>query len=231
MSNRQTFSKETRLNVARVSKAQYFENFRTLPKFSHKEQACINPSPKKLKQAKRERPKDLTLESNLMPIKPRCSSTRAIPHHLVRPPVEKIVVIEKKPERPQSSRPLTFKEKKLLAEEQKRQHEQAKRAAKQKKTLNMLLAAMKQTLFEGKIEGESISPQMLHITVGQAKLAVKERTFVRLVYPLITGLALNIEGTVARKDLDLFVRHFLPKLSDFELAEIATFLSLPRSAE
>jgi hypothetical protein len=95
----------------------------------------------------------------------------------------------------------------------------------------MLLAAMKQTLFEGKIEGESISPQMLHITVGQAKLAVKERTFVRLVYPLITGLALNIEGTVTRKDLDLFVRHFLPKLSDFELAEIATFLSLPRSAE
>jgi len=38
------------MNVVKVANAKYYETFRNLPRFSHKELACINPSPKKIKE-------------------------------------------------------------------------------------------------------------------------------------------------------------------------------------
>lgn len=56
------------------------------------------------------------------------------------------------------------------------------------------------------MEDQSISPKMLEITVGAAKQAVKDRRFIQIIYPLITLKELNYEKTVARKELDFFVR-------------------------
>lgn len=119
----------------------------------------------------------------------------------------------------------------MQAQELKRQQEQARRLAKQKKTMNMLLTAIKAQLFDGKLEDQSISPKLLEVTVAAAKQAVKERSLFSMIYSPFTQKDLNAEKTVTRKELDLLLRQFVPKITEFELAEVATFLYPQKSQE
>lgn len=76
---------------------------------------------------------------------------------------------------------MTLKEKKAAIEEQKRQQAETRRTAKAQKTLTLLMMAWKSQLIENKMDDESISESMLAITVAEAKQAIKNKKFVRLI--------------------------------------------------
>lgn len=141
--NTENQNKTARVHVEKVSHAKYFEKFRELPKYSHKELACINPVPKQLKPKKVPRPPLLELESNTLEIKPRAATAKNIPQHLIKPPIVHTPVAEapiKKSNQHPSGRPLTLKEKKAALEEQKKLQAEARKLAKSLKQLNLMMS-------------------------------------------------------------------------------------------
>jgi hypothetical protein len=71
------------------------------------------------------------------------------------------------------------------------------------------MMALKAQLLENKMEDESISDQMLAITVGQAKLAIKEKKFIRLIYKEHNKYAGNLDIKLTKPELSSFVRVYL----------------------
>lgn len=133
--------------------------------------------------------------------------------------------------RSESGRPLTIKEKKALAEEQSRLHAEAKKNAKAQRSLTLLMMSFKQKLLDNKMEDESISDSMLAITVSQAKQAIKEKTFVRMIYrehnksaPVTGVLRLN------KAEFTSFVKVYLEKITDTEASELFNFLTFKKNA-
>lgn len=112
---------------------------------------------------------------------------REIPSHLIWPVVEKIVVLTEKQTKRQNSRSqegrsLTVREKKEALEQQKIKLVVTRRNLKSQKNLNNFMHSIKSKLIDKKIDSDSISDQMLSITVGDAKNAIKEKRFIQLIY-------------------------------------------------
>ena len=79
------------------------------------------------------------------------------------------------------------------------------------------------------MDDESISDTMLAITVGQAKQAIKEKAFVRMIYrehnkqaPASGVLKLN------KYEFTQFAKVYLEKITDTEASELFNFLTVKK---
>lgn len=76
------------IKVSKVSQAHEFEDFRQLPKFTHKELAVIHPSPiKRMPKPRRPSP-EFELRASPTRLVNRPTGKFEIPESLVRPPME-----------------------------------------------------------------------------------------------------------------------------------------------
>ena len=89
--------------------------------------------------------------------------------------------------------------------------------------------AFKAQLLDNKMEDESISENMLAITVGQAKLAIKDKKFIRLIYKEHNkNAAGQLDLRITKPEFTSFTRVYLQKITDFEASELFNFLNVKK---
>jgi hypothetical protein len=86
------------------------------------------------------------------------------------------------------------------------------------------MMSLKAQLIDNKMEDESISDKMLAITVGQAKQAIKDKSFIKMIYTNINEGNLSPDRKLTKVEFTTFARVFATKMSDFEANELFTFL-------
>lgn len=107
------------IRVAKVSVVKEMPSYKIMSKFNHVPQACINPSPKKLRPARSPPARDWEIQANSLHPKPLSREKKELPDHLKRIPqdpnaIPKITI----PKVDMSN--MKAKEKKALEEENKR---------------------------------------------------------------------------------------------------------------
>lgn len=86
--------------------------------------------------------------------------------------------------------------------------------------------AFKSQLLDNKMEDESIADSMLAITVGQAKQAIKDKKFIRLIYKEHNkNAAGQLDIRLTKPEFSSFAKVYLPKMTDFEASELFNFLN------
>ena len=91
------------------------------------------------------------------------------------------------------------------------------------------MMALKHKLLDNKMEDESISDSMLAITVSHAKQAIKDKTFIRMIFKEhfkntpVTGVL-----RLSKSDLASFTKIYLEKMTDFEGSELFNFLVMKK---
>lgn len=88
------------------------------------------------------------------------------------------------------------------------------------------MMAFKHKLLDNKMDDESISDSMLAITVSQAKQAIKEKTFIRMIYKEHNKNA-PVAGLLRLTKLEFtqFAKVYLEKMTDSEGSELFNFLN------
>lgn len=91
------------------------------------------------------------------------------------------------------------------------------------------MMAFKHKLLDNKMDDESISDSMLAITVSQAKQAIKEKAFIRMIYKEHNKNAPSAGVLrIAKLDFIQFAKVYLEKMTDFEGSELFNFLNTKR---
>lgn len=65
---------------------------------------------------------------------------------------------------------------------------------------------------------------MLAITVGEAKQAIRDRTFIKMIYVEISKGKLAPDNKLSKLEFITFSRHFVTKMSEYEASELFSFL-------
>lgn len=68
--------------------------------------------------------------------------------------------------------------------------------------------ALKAALIDNKMDEESISDKMLEITVGQAKQAIKDKTFIKMIYTAINKEHDVYNNKLTKLEFITFSKHF-----------------------
>jgi hypothetical protein len=73
------------------------------------------------------------------------------------------------------------------------------------------------------MEDESVSDQMLAITVADAKQFIKEKRFIKVIYDeIFPDLSFTVK--VGKMEFMNFAKVFVPKMADFEIIELFNFM-------
>lgn len=86
------------------------------------------------------------------------------------------------------------------------------------------MTALKAQLLDNKMEDESISDQMLAITVGQAKQMIKDKAFIKVIYSEVNKGHEVWDNKLTKQEFAAFAKTFVPKMSDFEAFELFNFV-------
>ena len=77
---------DVNVRVAKVSVVKEMPSYKVMPKFNHVPQACINPSPKKIRPATSPPARDWEIQANRLHPKPLSREKKELPDHLKRIP-------------------------------------------------------------------------------------------------------------------------------------------------
>lgn len=103
---------------------------------------------------------------------------------------------------------------------------ESKRSAKAQRSLTLFMMALKEKLLENKMDDESISDSILTVNVSQAKQAIKEKTFIRMLYKEHNKSA-PVAGILrmSKPEFISFAKVYHEKMTDSEASELFNFLT------